>query len=378
MTVNMKNAALFVFIALLGFAGYAQVSGDTRVDIPEGPFKEYLKTLRRDDNGSFISLFGGDGYLTFAEAAAYTDPIDLSSVVGDLDLTGLEAFVSIISFNCAGIGLSGLDLRKNVGLTSINCSNSSLKWLKLGDIYSTLTSLDVSGNADLGCIQVSDVAAAQTRVVNNALILTMSQSPPILFCAMDDTPLTYEFVADQTGAPTVTTVYGNTAGPITIYVKFSEALLGGSFVSADVNLNGGNGLVAGLESVPAVSNLHKFTYDPGDASTSVSISAGAVTDVYGNTNSVGTPVLTVIRDTEAPTVVVTGTGSNDDVQWVSGVATLNINIDDDNFDFSSFDLAGVISVQSAPGRSIIIQTVKDPTNSKHYTVTLTITDSVYY
>ncbi len=368
MTVNMKNAALFVFIALLGFAGYAQGSDDTPVNIPDGLFKGYLKTLTHAGGGGLV--FGDDDALTVAEAAAYTGPIDVSGL-GDggnplQDLTGLEAFVAITSFSCSGTGLSGLDLRTNVGLTGIDCSNSDLKWLKLGDIYSTLTIIDVSGNADLDCIQVSDAVAAQLRMTNNELVLTKDQGTTG-FCAMDDTPPTYEFVVSETDVSAVTTVYGND-NPITIYVKFSEALLSGSFELADVNLNGGNGPLAGLGSVSAVSNLYEFTYDPGDASTSVSISVGAVTDVYGNTNSVGTPALTVIRDIEAPTVVV------DDPIWTNGVATLNINIDDDNFDFSAFDLARVISVQSAPDGSIILQTVRDPTNSKHYTVTLTITD----
>jgi Leucine-rich repeat (LRR) protein len=125
------------------------------VNIPDAIFKNYLL------NNESINL-NGDDLIHCYEAKAFTGEINLFNLAV-ADLTGLEVFKSITSFECVGeYQLTSLDVSANKALTNLGAHFTNISSLNVSEntaltsltcIWSNLTSLDVSNNTALTNLQ---------------------------------------------------------------------------------------------------------------------------------------------------------------------------------------------------------------------------------
>ena len=104
-----------------------------------------------------------DGFITLAEAAAFTGTLDLSGL-GITDPTGLEAFTGITQLNISGNNISDLSSLINSSVIVVSSKiNGNLSFktrnfnglTSLNASYNNLTSLDVSAMASLIDLDVS-------------------------------------------------------------------------------------------------------------------------------------------------------------------------------------------------------------------------------
>jgi len=112
---------ILIFTLFIG----VQFATAQNVYIPDDNFKDRLIYLGIDTNN--------DGEISYDEAAAITDELDLSTQQ-IADLTGIEAFVNITSLDASNNQLTNLDLSSNTLLRFLNCWNNQI------------TSLDFSSN----------------------------------------------------------------------------------------------------------------------------------------------------------------------------------------------------------------------------------------
>lgn len=102
---------------------------------------------------------------------------------GIIDLTGIEDFVGLTSFNADDNNLTSVDLSGNVnikvlainrsGLTSINLSNNTLlEALTLDD--NQLSEIDVSNNTELTLFDTNDNQLESLSIENNSKIISLS------------------------------------------------------------------------------------------------------------------------------------------------------------------------------------------------------------
>ena len=158
---------------------YIDVS-DQIVNIPDKNFKAALLT-------NVEININGDDEIQLSEAIAYSDTIDVN-LLSINDLTGIEAFTSIIALDCSGNSLVSMDLSKNILLSHLNCynnlltsldlrENTSLTKLNCGtnqlihlDVQNANNDLFIEFNATdnllLVCINVDDVAYSATNWIN--------------------------------------------------------------------------------------------------------------------------------------------------------------------------------------------------------------------
>ncbi|MEZ4858486.1 MAG: T9SS type A sorting domain-containing protein [Flavobacteriaceae bacterium] len=98
-----------------------------------------------------------------SEAQAVTFPLNVSVAVPPIvDLTGIEAFINIEEFNCAGNLIETLDLSANPFLWNLDCSYNAITSINLTQniflrIFSgsenLFTTLDITANPDLEFLQ---------------------------------------------------------------------------------------------------------------------------------------------------------------------------------------------------------------------------------
>ncbi|WP_242156327.1 hypothetical protein [Aestuariivivens sediminis] len=98
----MKSIVLWI-CALISFTAYSQ-----RVEIPDKNFEQTLIDLKIDSDGLV------NGYLLKRDAELMTS-LDISNRPIK-DLTGIEAFTSLLYLYCFDNQLSHLDLKDNTGL----------------------------------------------------------------------------------------------------------------------------------------------------------------------------------------------------------------------------------------------------------------------
>jgi len=98
--------------------------------IPDAKFEDKLITLGIDTDGK-------NGLVLNSSIAAITK-LDVSNSA-ITDLKGIEGFTSLTTLNCSGNQLKKLDLSKNTTIAALNCAT----------------------NSNLTCIQVADIAAAE-------------------------------------------------------------------------------------------------------------------------------------------------------------------------------------------------------------------------
>ncbi len=107
------------------------------VTIPDANFKAYLV-------GNTAINTNGDTEIQCAEANAFTGTINVN-LLSITDLTGIEAFVSLTTLDCANNQITTLDLSSNTALTSVSCFNNQLTSLNLTGL-SSLANLSCLNN----------------------------------------------------------------------------------------------------------------------------------------------------------------------------------------------------------------------------------------
>ncbi len=159
-----KLFLLFFFLSL--FFTQAQI-----VNVPSSSFLEHLTNCNSvDSNGDGVydsnADLNNDGLIQVSEAENVLH-LDVSHTgtsgcgIGVInDLTGLEAFVNLITFKCTGNGtfLTNIDLSANIALEKLDLSSNSLTSLDLSQnlnlielicTANDLSTIDLSNNLDL-------------------------------------------------------------------------------------------------------------------------------------------------------------------------------------------------------------------------------------
>jgi PKD repeat protein len=123
------------------------------VSIPDANFKAALVA------NDFIDT-NFDDEIQCAEAAAFVGQINVSGL-GIADLTGIEAFTSLLDLRCQNNSLTSLNVSANTALTFLQCS------------YNDLTSLDVSSNTLLNYLQCDSNLLTSLDVTNNPSLIDL-------------------------------------------------------------------------------------------------------------------------------------------------------------------------------------------------------------
>lgn len=147
------------------------------VYIPDPKFKNALLT-----NASINT--NGDAEIQYSEAESFTGMINVNSLKIE-DLTGIETFINLTDLRVHNNRLTDLDVYSNTQLVQLHCQQNKLTELdishneylyKLRCFSNNLTSLNVQSGSyldfhlfdaydnDLTCIQVDDVAYAETNL----------------------------------------------------------------------------------------------------------------------------------------------------------------------------------------------------------------------
>lgn len=162
----MKKILLSTTFAVFAFMANAQ-----NVIIPDSNFKDYLL------NHNAINT-NNDSEIQVSEAAAFAGVMDCSHLYIS-DLTGIEAFTSLVELYCTNNSLSSLDLTGCANLEVVECQsnmmgsinvfqNLALKRLvAFGNHFGTI---DVSQNTALEELLVSNNKLSSIVVSNNAAL----------------------------------------------------------------------------------------------------------------------------------------------------------------------------------------------------------------
>ena len=145
------------------------------VNIPDANFKAALV-----GNASINTNM--DAEIQTSEAATFTGAIYVSSI-GITDLTGIEAFVLLISLDCGGNQIAGgLDVGNNTALFYLNCMGNQLTSLNVTDCIALndlqcwgnqLTSLNVSSCTALTTLNCAYNQLTSLDVLANALLTNL-------------------------------------------------------------------------------------------------------------------------------------------------------------------------------------------------------------
>jgi len=135
------------------------------VVIPDANFKAYLV------GQPFINT-NSDSEIQVSEAQTYTGPISCPGL-NISDVTGIDAFTALSTFNCSNNQISSLNVSLNTTLTNLNCSNNPITNLSL-PTGANLTTLNASsilvGSMDLSML----TGLMSVEVQNNAIISSLN------------------------------------------------------------------------------------------------------------------------------------------------------------------------------------------------------------
>lgn len=173
----MKTILLSI-LSLFTFSAMAQY-----VNIPDVNFKNYLlaiPALNVVDDGEIHEL----------EAANFNGSINVASL-GITDLTGIEAFTGNISLNCAGNGLTSLDLSANTGLSGHLYVNGNQLTSLILPVAPNVTQLTCSGNL-LTSLDLSNTPNITTMwcLSNNFTSIDFSNSANLVGMNIDGNNMT--------------------------------------------------------------------------------------------------------------------------------------------------------------------------------------------
>ena len=118
-----------------------------------------------------------NGEIEASEAQAVIFPLNVSGAIPPIvDLTGIEAFVNIEQFNCAGNEIETLDLSANTLLWNLDCSYNAITAINLSqNIFlknfsgsgNPYTTLDLTTNSDLEFLQSNNGSLTALDVSQN-------------------------------------------------------------------------------------------------------------------------------------------------------------------------------------------------------------------
>ncbi len=130
-------------------ASYSTVDCALVTAIPDVNFEDKLIALQIDKDGR-------NGSVLNSSISTITSLNVASSSIKDL--TGIKGFTSLTTLNCSGNILTNLDLSQNPTLILVNCSNNTLTSLNLKNGNNTNFDLNsnFTSNVNLSCIQVDD------------------------------------------------------------------------------------------------------------------------------------------------------------------------------------------------------------------------------
>jgi hypothetical protein len=143
----MKKILIIFSIILLGISPMFSQN----INIPDANFLNALIGQGVDAND--------DGMISYTEAEAVTD-LNVGGK-GISDLTGIEAFINLITLECNDNLLTSLDVSNNTALTGLFCG------------YNQLTSLDVSNNTALNILYCYFNHLTSLDVSNNITLISL-------------------------------------------------------------------------------------------------------------------------------------------------------------------------------------------------------------
>ncbi|MBT3796488.1 MAG: hypothetical protein HOF97_03050, partial [Candidatus Marinimicrobia bacterium] len=142
----MKKVAILFIVLLTSSFVFAQ-----NTYVPDDKFEQALIDLGYDTTLD-------DSVLT-ANISGVT-VLDVSSK-SISDLTGIEAFTSLIDLSCAFNQLTSLDVSRNTALTQLHCNNNQLTYLNMRNgVKEQLSNFNAKGNPSLTCIETLDPSYA--------------------------------------------------------------------------------------------------------------------------------------------------------------------------------------------------------------------------
>ncbi len=142
------------------------------VNIPDANFKAALVAAGVDTNM--------DGEIQESEALAEVNIDVASSNISDL--TGIEAFINILTLDCSENQLTSLDVSLNVNLESLRCPNNQISNLDVSQNVNLdfiacqnnqLTNLDTSQNTNLESLLCENNQLANLNIEGNTVLETL-------------------------------------------------------------------------------------------------------------------------------------------------------------------------------------------------------------
>lgn len=165
---RLYNIFLVAAVASLAAAacsksGDADIDDPTKISFASAAFESALIEAGVDTND--------DGAINEAEAAAVLS-LDLSGMSAITSLAELSYFVSLVSLDCSGTGITELDVTSNTALESLNCGSTNIgsgtKTRAEGD------ELDLSKNAALKALDISNTKITKLDVSGNAALTSLN------------------------------------------------------------------------------------------------------------------------------------------------------------------------------------------------------------
>ncbi|CAM1367033.1 T9SS type A sorting domain-containing protein [Tenacibaculum xiamenense] len=154
---------LFLLFLLVGH--YVNFAQETYV--PDSSFENYLET--HDANGNTVAVGDvtsmGNGIAN--DNKVFTSRIDIVenlniSRLNIANVSGIEDFVSLKTFNCSNNGIVNLDVSENLLLTSLSCSRN------------LITNLDITNNTQLTILNCAGNQISSINLLNNTKLESLS------------------------------------------------------------------------------------------------------------------------------------------------------------------------------------------------------------
>ena len=161
----MKKQLLSITLLFLSYL----TSTAQNVNIPDSIFKSALLSDTSINTNADLEI-------QISEAAVYNGTINVPSL-SIANLTGIEAFTSLINLNCSNNQLSSLDVTASISLVYLDCSSNFLTNLNVSGITSLtqlyctsnqLSTLDISSNTNLTIIDCQANSITSLSTLNNS------------------------------------------------------------------------------------------------------------------------------------------------------------------------------------------------------------------
>ena len=140
-----------VLLSILTLTAICTGATAQNVNIPDANFKAYLL------GNASINTDADPNEISVTEAGAFTGNVNCQNL-SISDLTGIEAFTSILYLYCNNNSISSLDLSQNTSLTELRCNSNSL------------SALDLSQNTALTSIKCEVNSLTSLNVTQNTLL----------------------------------------------------------------------------------------------------------------------------------------------------------------------------------------------------------------